>query len=129
MGNEEVVLDTSAILAFVNHEPGMEIVLPLLESTIINTVILAEVVTKLAERGMSESAIQDTLADLGVQVVPFDEEQAFLAGMMRPATRRFGLSLGDRACLALGIVTGLPVITADRNWARVSIDLDVRLIR
>lgn len=129
MGNEEIVLDTSAILAFVNNELGMEVVTPLLESAIINTVTLAEVVTKLAERGMSESAIQDTLAGLGAQVVPFDEDQAFLTGTLRPATRRFGLSLGDRACLALGLIRDLPVVTADRNWARVSIDLDIRLIR
>ena len=129
MGNEEVVLDTSAILALINDEPGVEIVMPLVESAIINTVTLAEVVTKLAERGMSESAVEDTLAGLGIHVVPFDEGQAFLAGMLRPATRRFGLSLGDRACLALGLIRDLPVVTADRNWARVSIDMDIRLIR
>ncbi len=129
MENGEVVLDASAILAFINNESGMEVVMPLIESAIINTVTLAEVVTKLSELGMSESAVQDTLAGLGVQVVPFDEGQAFLAGMLRPATRRFGLSLRDRACLALGITLGLPVITSDRNWARVPLDLDVRLIR
>lgn len=127
--NNEVVLDTSAILAVINEEPGAENVFPTLDHAIINAVTLAEVITKLADWGMSEEGARDMLDEFGMGVVPFDEEQAYLAGMMRPDTRMFGLSLGDRACLALGIVMGLPVITADRNWARVSLDLDLRLIR
>ena len=127
--NTEVVLDTSAILAVINEEPGAENVFPTLDHAIINAVTLAEVITKLVDWGMSEKDAQDMIGELGIQVVLFDEEQAYLAGVMSPATRMLGLSLGDRACLALGIVMGLPVITADRNWARVSIDLDVRLIR
>ena len=129
MQNAEVVLDTSAILAVINEELGSEIVRPLLDHAIINTVTLAEVITKMADWGMSENDIQDRLNDLGIRIAPFDEDQAYRTGMLRPATRRFGLSLGDRACLALGIVMGLPVITADRNWARVSLDLDLQLIR
>lgn len=129
MRNVEVVLDTSAIMAVINEEPGAEIVRPLLDHAIINAVTLAEVITKMADWGMSENDVQDRLNDLGIRIVPFDEDQAYRTGMLRPATRRFGLSLGDRACLALGLIRDLPVVTADRNWARVSIDLELELIR
>lgn len=129
MRNVEVVLDTSAILAVINEEPGAEIVRPLLDHAIINAVTLAEVITKMADWGMSENDVQDRLHDLGIRTVPFDEDQAYRTGMLRPATRRFGLSLGDRACLALGLIRDLPVATADRNWARVSLDLDLQPIR
>ena len=129
MENVEVVLDTSAILAVINEEPGAEIVRPALDHAIINTVTLAEVITKMADWGMSENDVQDRLNDLDIRIVPFDEDQAYRTGMLRPATRRFGLSLGDRACLALGMISNSPVLTADRNWARVPLDLDLRLIR
>ncbi|MCY4652102.1 MAG: type II toxin-antitoxin system VapC family toxin [Dehalococcoidia bacterium] len=102
---------------------------PVLGHAIINAVTLAEVITKMADWDMDESAIQDRLNNLGMQIVPFDEEQSYRAGMMSPVTRALGLSLGDRACLGLGIIRNSPVLTADRNWARVSLDLDVRLIR
>ena len=129
MANNQAVLDTSAVLAIVNQEPGMEVVLPLLEFSIINTVTLAEIVTKLAEWGMSQNAVQEALDDLGMPTVPFDEDQAFLAGMLRPVTRSFGLSLGDRACLALGMTRDLPILTADRNWTRIPLNLNLQLIR
>ena len=129
MGNDEVVLDTSAILAVVNEEPGAEVVLPMLDRAIINAVTLAEVITKMADWGIDESTIRDRLDDLGIRIVPFDEDQAYRTGMLRSAIRRFGLSLGDRACLALGLIRELPVVTADRNWVRVSLDLDLQLIR
>ncbi len=111
MANNEVVLDASAILAIINQEPGAEVVLSVLDHAIINTVTLAEVITKLADWGMSENAVQDTLTELGIRAIPFDESQAYRAGMMRPTTRRFGLSLGDRACLALGQISDSPVMT------------------
>jgi len=62
-------------------------------------------------------------------VVTFDAESAYAAAMLRDRTRQFGLSLGDRACLALGAARGLPVLTADRSWAELSIGVEVRLIR
>ena len=126
---DEVVLDSSAILAIINEEQGAEVVLPVLDHAIINTVTLAEVVTKLADLGMSDNAVQNTLTELGIRVVAFDEDQAYRAGMLRPITRRLGLSLGDRACLALAQSAALPVLTADRIWAQVPTDIDIQLIR
>ena len=126
---DEVVLDSSAILAIINDEPGAELVSSTLERAAINSVTLTEVVAKLADGGRDEDTVRGMVGELRMRVVPFDEEQAYRAGMLRPITRRFGLSLGDRACLALALSAMLPVLTADREWARVPIDVEVRLIR
>ena len=126
---DEVVLDSSAIMAVLREEPGASLVRSSLDRAIINTVTLAEVVTKLADSGRSENAVQNTLAELDIRVVPFDQDQAFRAGMLRPVTRKAGLSLGDRACLALAQSTALIVLTADRAWADIPVDINVQLIR
>ena len=126
----EMVIDSSVILAYVYDEPGAEAAASVLSRSVaISSVNMSEVVAKLAERGWEEAAIRTYLDDFPITTVAFDEGQAYICGLLRPITTEQGLSLGDRACLALGIVTGLPVITADRNWARVSLDMDIRLIR
>lgn len=128
---DEIVLDSSAIMAVLNEEPGTDTVLSTLDQAvaIINAVTLTEVVSKLADDGTDESAARSTMSDLRIRVVPFNEDQAYRAGMMRPVTRRYGLSLGDRACLALAQSAALPVLTADRMWADIPIDVEVHLIR
>ena len=126
---DEVVLDSSAIMAVLREEPGASLVRSSLDRAIINTVTLAEVVTKLADSGRSENAVQNTLVELDIRVVPFDQDQAFRAGMLRPVTRKAGLSLGDRACLALAQSTALTVLTADRAWEDIPVHISVQLIR
>ena len=126
---DEVVLDASAVLAYIYGEPGAEVVAPALDRAIVSSVNLSEVVAKLAESGSSHGQIRRDLNRLDMRIVPFDEDQAYRAGMMRPATRRFGLSLGDRACLALGQIINSPVMTAERVWPEVPLDLEVQLIR
>jgi PIN domain nuclease of toxin-antitoxin system len=86
-------------------------------------------VSKLAEAGMPEPIIRTVINELGLKTVPFDETLAFLAGLLRPATNEYGLSLGDRACLALGQHLRKPVLTADRMWRSLKLDVAVRLIR
>ena len=82
----------------------------------INAVNLSEVVGKLAEAGMPESAIREALTELTLDVVPFDLEHACEAGMLRSSTRDVGLSLGDRACVSLTMRLGVTALTADRAW-------------
>ena len=125
----ETVLDTSVVLAILDREPGYETALTAIRHATINTVTLAEVVTKLADRGMNDAEIRGTVNDLRIQVVPFDENQAYIAGLLRPVSRQYGLSLGDRACLSLAVSSSLPVLTADRVWADIPIDIEIRLIR
>ena len=125
----EAVLDASAILAVLNDEPGSDVVLSALARSVISAVTLTEVVSKLAEYGADESSIRTEMRELGVRVIPFDEDQAYRAGLLRPLTRHAGLSLGDRACLALAQTNRLPALTSDRAWSSVSVGIDIRQIR
>ncbi len=125
----EVVLDASALLALMNREPGEELVVESLPEAAVSTLNFSEVVAKLAEAGMPEEAIRVALQGLSLQVVPFDLEQAYGAGLLRPSTKDMGLSLGDRGCLSLALRLGLPVLTADRTWQRLSVGAEVRVIR
>ncbi|WP_200900394.1 type II toxin-antitoxin system VapC family toxin [Rubrobacter aplysinae] len=124
-----VVLDASALLALLDGEPGQEVVAPLLSGAIIGSMNLAEVVGKLAERGMPEAETREALEGLALEVHSVDEEFAYATGVLRLANREHGLSLGDCACLALAAKLGLPAYTADRVWAELDLDVEVRLIR
>lgn len=124
-----VVLDASALLALLNQEQGAERVAPLLADAVISTVNLAEVVTRLALAGMPEAAIRDTLALLPLESVPFDVEEAVDVGLLAPATRPSGLSLGDRACLVLACRFGAAAVTADQAWTGIDAGVPVELIR
>lgn len=128
-GSRAAVLDASALLALLDGEPGQEVVASLIPEAVIGSVNLAEVVGKLAERGMPEAEIRQALEGLALEVYPFDQEQAYTTGMLRPSTREYGVSLGDRACLAVAETLGLPAYTADRGWSKLDVDIEVRLIR
>jgi PIN domain nuclease of toxin-antitoxin system len=110
------VLDASAVLALLNKEPGHEQVMAALPAAVIGTVNLTEVIAKLCERGVPPEAALEAVECLGVEIVPHSLEHALRAGELRPITKAFGLSLGDRACLALGRERSAPVITAERHW-------------
>lgn len=115
----EPVLDASAVLALLLEEPGAEKVLSALPGALLSSVNLAELVGTLCERGMPGDEAMLAIDSLGVEVVAFDSEQARLAGELRPITRSAGLSLGDRACLALARLTNRPAMTADIAWTAV----------
>lgn len=123
------VLDASALLALLNNERGADLVKELLPDAMISAVNLAEVVTRLALLGMPGEQIRDTLALLGLNIEPFQEEQAFCAGMLAAQTHSLGLSLGDRACLTLANVTGATAVTADHIWNDLNIGVKIQLLR
>lgn len=124
------VLDASALLALLGSEPGGERVASAVAAgALIGAANLSEVVAKLVDGGVPQDEAVDALAGLGLQVPSFDQNLAYLAGSLRPATRSRGLSLGDRACLALGLREGLPVLTADRHWEGLVAGLRVEFIR
>ena len=126
----EPVLDASAVLALLNKESGHEQVLAVLPIAAIGTVNLTEVISKLCERGVPSDAAMEAVQCLGVEVVPHSLEHALRAGELRPITKAFGLSLGDRACLALGRERSATVITAERHWdERVETVAGVRIQR
>lgn len=124
----ETVLDSSAVLALLLGEPGAERVKSALPGAFLSTVNFAEVVTKLCERGMPQDQARIAIEAIGVEVVDFEIDQACLTGELRTLTRSAGLSLGDRACLALARQRNLPAMTADTAWNQIS-ELDVILIR
>ena len=123
------VLDASAILALLNNEPGSEIVINALSEAVISSINLSEVVAKLADSGMPEIEIRSAIETLSLEVINFDPEMAYAAGMLRPLTRKAGLSFGDRACLALGKALSLPVLTSDKAWANLELGIAVHVIR
>ena len=124
-----VVLDSSALLAFIQGEPGGEVVARVVGDARMSSVNHAEVVTKLVERTGSLDIARVALGIANVDVVDFDRSQAEQAGLLVKQTRSRGLSLGDRACLALAAREAAPVLTADRIWATLKLDVEVRLIR
>ena len=124
----EAVLDSSAVLSLLLAEPGAEIVQSVLPGALLSTVNFAEVLAKLVERGMPSFEAARALEALGVELVDFTADQASLTGQLRSLTRSLGLSLGDRACLALGRLNRSKIYTADLAWAEVP-DFDIVLIR
>ena len=123
------VLDASALLALLNDEPGAEAVAGRLAEAVISTVNLAEVVTKLREAGMPADETEEVLTELGLPAIPFDEEQAYVVASLRAPTRASGLSLGDRACLALALTLDRPAVTTDRAWRRLKVGVPVVVAR
>lgn len=126
----DLVLDASALLAYFKNEPGGEAVQRRLGTdTVIGAVNLAEVVSQLVESGWAEDAIRETFDATQAQPVAFLAEDAYIAGLLRERTRHRGLSLGDRACLALALRLGVPALTADRSWADLDLGVEVVLVR
>jgi ribonuclease VapC len=125
----DVVLDSSAILADVHGEAGAEETRAAIAGACISAVNYAEVITKLIELGASATEAKFTAETLAYKVVEVDQARAASAGMMHERTRRTGVSLGDRFCLALGEELRLPVLTADRRWKDLGLDVEIRLIR
>ena len=124
-----MVLDASAVLALLFREPGCEEVSRVIGDAALSSVNLAEVVSKLAERGDDVDAACFKIARLGIDIIAFDTAQARETALLYQATRKHGLSLGDRACLALGRRLGRLVLTADRIWAEADTGVEVRVIR
>jgi ribonuclease VapC len=125
-----IVLDASAVLAVLNNEPGADTLTPeLLSDATCSTVNLAEVQTKLVSiGGAPDEAWEDTLSTVR-EATPFTEEHARFAGSLIAQTRALGLSLGDRACLALGLALKAPVYTADKSWKKLKLGVRIHVIR
>ncbi|MDH3474685.1 MAG: type II toxin-antitoxin system VapC family toxin [Rhodospirillales bacterium] len=124
-----VVLDASAVLALLNGEPGAEAVSNHLPGAYLSAVNAAEVAGKLVDGGASPEQAGQVLDRLGARIAAFDRDDVVPAARLRAASRSFGLSLGDRACLALALRLGQPALTADRAWQDLETSVEVRLIR
>jgi PIN domain nuclease of toxin-antitoxin system len=125
----DAVLDASALIAFLRNEPGAEKVAEVLTRSCISAVNLAETLGKMLEYGKPLDAVTYQVERLRIPVIPFDSEQAQIAASLWKATRSVGMSLGDRACLALAIKTSLPALTTDGDWQKCSLGVEVVEIR
>lgn len=123
------VLDASALLAFLHREPGDLRVSSLLHTAGICAVNWAEVVQKSLAKNVNVRGMREDLIQMGLKIVPFTPLQAELAGRLWNDCRQFGLSLGDRSCLALAMDSSLPVVTMDRVWQRLKLDLQIEVLR
>jgi PIN domain nuclease of toxin-antitoxin system len=129
----KIVIDASAVIALLNQENGYEIVEKNLSNAIISSVNFSEVIT-VASRNIFED---ETVLEEGIKllkntfthIVDFDEDQACIAAILDKSTKEYGLSLGDRACLALAKDKNLPVLTADKVWKKLKVGVEVQLIR
>lgn len=125
-----MILDASALLALLQNEPGSDVVVEALEQGSMSACNLSEVAAKLIQSNVPDQEARSILASLDLDIVPVDEDVALLAGSLIKQTRAFGLSLGDRVCLATAILRGEPTLTADKVWAKIDHDgLDVVVMR
>ena len=124
-----IALDSSAVLAFMFREPGHDRVAALIGQGCLSTVNLSEVLGRLVRDGQDPQTVLDALAETDILVIDFDVEQAKLAADLLPEARPLGLSLGDRACLALARARGIPAVTADPAWTGADVGVEIRLIR
>ena len=127
--SDAFVLDASALLCLLHDEKGAGRVAQALSRSVVSAVNLSEAIAKLADAGLSAQRISAALEALQLAVVAFDEEQATLAGLLRPKTKRAGLSLGDRACLALGQLRKAMVLTCDKRWSSLDLGIAVEQLR
>ena len=123
----KVVLDASALLALIHGEPGQEVVTSVIADASISSVNLSEVVAKLAERGVPPDRAKQIPLAFGLDIIALTTEIAVLAGQLRIETKAYGLSLGDRCCLATALGVGVPVLTTDTIWETLADELGVEV--
>lgn len=127
--NKKIVLDASAILALIQEEPGAEVIKPLLKYSVTSTVNVAETLTSLQKIDISPEEGLEYISLLIDEIVDFDLDQAMDVSILYPKVKHKGLSLGDRACLALGKKYCTTIYTADKVWQDACSELDIQLIR
>lgn len=127
--NSMIIADASALLALINKEPGHEQVQRHVGSLVMSAVNLSECAVVLHDIGVPEKQIPLLLNPLLHEVVDFTHQQAYVAARLRKKSKAFGLSFGDRACIALGIERGYPILTADKAWAKLKVAATIQLVR
>ncbi len=125
----KAVLDASAVLAIVLKERGGASVVPYLGDSLISTVNDAEVMSRLVSLGMPVQVVAGITGHLRLTSVPLSKQHAVAVARLQPRTSAAGLSVGDRACIAVAIGESLPVVTADRAWLDLDLDIEVISIR
>ena len=116
-------------MAYFDDEPGSAAVEGLLDRAVISSVNWCEAYGKLRTRGVDSPDVTSTMGETGVAIRPFHASDARTAGDLVLVTRQAGLSLADRACLALAMRLGVPAVTADRAWRDLDVGVEIVCIR
>jgi ribonuclease VapC len=128
--SNKVVLDSSAMLALLQEEGGSEVVKPLISSAVMSSVNVSEVLTVLGRNGLNLDESLILIKDILHDIAMFAAEDASAAANLKVKLKQKGLSLGDCACIALGIKMALPIYTADKVWANLKLEgAEIILIR
>ena len=126
----KVVLDASALLALIKNEPGAKIVEELLGNIVMSSVNVAEVASILLDSDMSPEEAQEAIEPFVDSIIPFNLKHSIDCAALKKITKHLGLSLGDRACITLGIQLGLPIYAADKIWLELKLEnAKIKLIR
>src|ERR1700676_1234575 len=124
------VLDATAILVLLLNEPGADKMTDeVMIRSVISTVNLSEVQSKLVFKGYDPQAAWEDALSLVIDVEPFSQEMARVAGDLITKSKAYGLSLGDRSCLALAIAINGEVYTADRRWKTLELGIPIHVTR
>ena len=129
MTAKRYLLDASALLAAIHNEQGGETVQQMINDAAICSVNWSEVIQKLDRAGANTSNIINALQALGLEIVAFDQDDAQIAATLWPLTKPLGLSLADRACIAMGQRLSLIVVTADKAWKPLADQQSIQFIR
>lgn len=124
-----IILDASALLAFLRRELGHEIVTAQLGQACISAINFAEVLARMSVLGIAPRDLRLQLDSTGLRVIDFDVAQSVIVAEIREPMRRAGIGIADCCCLALGMHLALPVLTADRAWTTLGLGVTVQLIR
>lgn len=125
----KVIFDASALLALIKNEAGAKILEGLLGNVMMSSINVSEVLCILLDSDMNVQEVKGAVEPFIDFIIPFDFEHSISCAALKKATRHLGLSLGDRACIALGMSTGYPVYTADKAWGKLELDCKIILIR
>ncbi|MBX3575791.1 MAG: type II toxin-antitoxin system VapC family toxin [Rhizobiaceae bacterium] len=122
-------IDTSVIMAILLDEPGRDVAARRVSGAVLNSVNLAEIITKCIEMAVPPEVAKAYIRDSNIEVAPFDAELAVAAGDLFKVAKKGVLSLGDRACIATAIRLNATALTADRVWSTLDLPCPVELIR
>ena len=129
MSQDKWVVDASALLATIHNEKGGELVKENIDRCVISTVNWSEVLQKLERANIDSTQVETALTALGLGIIDFTDDDAHLAAKLWGQSKKLGLSLADRACIATGLRLRARIITADTIWGQLKVDVEIRLIR
>lgn len=128
--NNKIIFDASAFIALLAKEKGFEVIKRHLKNAIISSVNIAEVYKYCIDKqNLTADECKNIMGISGIKIIDFDEKQALIAADIYPKTKGYGLSLGDRACIALAIEKKHPILTCDKIWEKINLDVKFIMVR